>query len=148
MVRTLGTTGSPVLLTTKPWTLLQKDAAIQQGPHKSAHDYVEFLREELADMVDQATWMVIPYHRLRKLRHLRILPMGVVPQHECHSRPIVDYTYSNVNQETAPLAPHKAMQFGHALEFILAHVVHSNPKFGPVHFLKIDIADGFYQVWL
>jgi hypothetical protein len=40
------------------------------------------------------------------------------------------------------------MQFGRALERIVAQVVHSNPKFGPVQFLKIDIADGFYRVWL
>jgi hypothetical protein len=40
------------------------------------------------------------------------------------------------------------MQFGRALERIIAQVVHSNPKFGPVQFLKIDIADGFYRVWL
>jgi hypothetical protein len=40
------------------------------------------------------------------------------------------------------------MQFGRALERIITQVVHSNPRFGPVQFLKIDIADGFYRVWL
>lgn len=131
-----------------PWTLAQRDAAVQRGPHKSSHEYVDFLREELADMVDRATWIVLPYHRLRHLHNLRISPMGVVPQHERRPRPIVDYSYSDVNGNTVALAPPEAMQFGRALERLITQVVHSNPRFGPVKFLKIDIADGFYRVWL
>ena len=100
------------MLTTSPWTQEQKDSAIQRGPHKSAHEYMDFLREELTDMVDRATWMVLPYRHLRELCELRISSMGVVPQHERRPRPIVDYSYSNVNQETVPLAPQEAMQFG------------------------------------
>jgi hypothetical protein len=99
-------------------------------------------------MVDRATWMVLPYARLRELRNLRISPMGVVPQHERRPRPIVDYSFSGVNDDTVPLSPREAMQFGRALERIIAHIVHSDPTYGPVQFLKIDIADGFYRVWL
>jgi hypothetical protein len=40
------------------------------------------------------------------------------------------------------------MQFGRTLERLIRQVVRSDPRFGPVHFLKIDIADGFYRVWL
>jgi hypothetical protein len=148
LVHHLATTGAPVLFRTPPWTQQQKDDAIARGPHQSSHQYVEFLREELADMVDRATWLVLPYHRLRELRDLRVSPMGVVPQHERRPRPIVDYTFSGVNTDTIPLSPAEAMQFGRALERIIANVVHSDPKFGPVRFLKIDIADGFYRVWL
>ena len=99
-------------------------------------------------MVDRATWVVLPYHHLRHLPNLRVSPMGVVPQHERRPRPIVDYSFSHVNRDTARLAPVDAMQFGRALERIITQVVHSNPRFGPVRFLKIDIADGFYRVWL
>ena len=40
------------------------------------------------------------------------------------------------------------MQFGRALERLLAKVVHADPKYGPVKFIKIDLADGFYRVWV
>jgi hypothetical protein len=140
--------GFPVLMTTPPWTLAQRDAAVHRGPHQSSHQHREFLREELADMVERATWVVLPYSRLRHMRNLRISPMGVVPQHERRPRPIVDYSFSGVNTDTVKLAPAEAMQFGRALERIIRLVVLSNPKFGHVHFMKLDIADGFYRVWL
>mmetsp|Transcript_6869 Transcript_6869/g.13922 ORF Transcript_6869/g.13922 Transcript_6869/m.13922 type:complete len:325 (+) Transcript_6869:2219-3193(+) len=148
LVHHLGTRGAPVILTTPPWPTPHKDLAIARGPHSSARAFITFLRDELADMVDRATWMVLPYHRVRELRNLRISPMGVVPQHERRPRPIVDYSFSGVNDDTLPLSPHEAMQFGRALERIITQVVHSNPRFGPVKFIKIDIADGFYRVWL
>eukprot|EP00980_Cylindrotheca_fusiformis_P013602 scaffold3499_cov103-Cylindrotheca_fusiformis.AAC.1 len=74
--------------------------------------------------------------------------MGVVPQHERRPRPIVDYSYSGLNAETVPLIPREAMQFGRTLERLLAHIVQSNPAYGPVHLMKLDIKDGFYRVWL
>ena len=144
----LSSIGFPAHLSSDPWSLAHKDAAVLRGPHQSSFQHIDFLRDELADMVARATWIVLPYSRLRHLPNLRISPMGVVPQHERRPRPIVDYTFSGVNQETILLAPREAMQFGRALERIIAQVVHSNPRFGPVRFLKIDIADGFYRVWL
>ena len=140
--------GFPALMTTPPWTLAQRDAAVHRGPHKSSLEFRDFLREELADMVERATWVVLPYHRLRHVRNLRVSPMGVVPQHERRPRPIVDYSFSDVNTDTVKLAPNEAMQFGRALERIIRLVVLSNPRFGPVQFMKLDIADGFYRVWL
>jgi hypothetical protein len=38
------------------------------------------------------------------------------------------------------------MQFGKALERILAQIVAANPAHGPVQLTKVDIADGFYRV--
>ena len=90
LVQQLSKTGAPVVLSSKPWTTSQKDEAVARGPHQSSNEYVDFLRDELADMVERATWMVLPYSRLRQLRDLRISPMGVVPQHERRPRPIVD----------------------------------------------------------
>ncbi len=81
LLRHLGTSGFPVVLSSSPWTLDQRDSAIARGPHQSARQYVDFLRDKLADMVERATWMVLPYHRVRELRQLRLSPMGVVPQH-------------------------------------------------------------------
>ena len=135
-------------MSTPAWSLAQRDAAVARGPHTSANTFITFLRDELADMVDRATWVVLPYHTLRHLPNLRVSPMGVVPQHERRPRPIVDYSFSGVNTDTVLLAPPEAMQFGRTLERLIHQVVRSDPRFGPVQFLKIDIADGFYRVWL
>jgi hypothetical protein len=74
--------------------------------------------------------------------------MGVVPQHERRPRPIVDFTFSDVNDDTVSLTPREAMQFGRAFDRLIHQVVQADPRFGPVQFMKLDIADGFYRVWL
>jgi hypothetical protein len=63
-------------------------------------------------------------------------------------RLIVDYSFWGVNDETVRLSPHGAMQFGRALERLLFRIRHANPRFGPTYMAKIDLADGFYRLWL
>jgi hypothetical protein len=140
-------------MTTVPWSGKRVEATMARGPHKSAFEYANFLGEELLEFVLKGKWIVLPYsivqtlpHRVR--RQLRISPMGVVPQRDCRPRVIVDYSFFGVNDKKAKLAPRKAMQFGKALERILRQIVESNPTHGPVYLLKIDIADGFYRIWL
>jgi hypothetical protein len=60
----------------------------------------------------------------------------------------VDYSFSGVNEDTILLAAQEAMQFGRALQRILTKIVCADPPYGPVPMAKIDIADGFYRVWL
>jgi hypothetical protein len=79
----------------------------------------------------------------------RLSPMGDVPQRERPPRIIVDYTFYGVNANTLfLLSALETMQFGKALERILEHIVEADPRFGPVHLIKVDIADGFYRVSL
>jgi hypothetical protein len=40
------------------------------------------------------------------------------------------------------------MQFGRALERFLNKIIHTDPHFGPIKTLKVDMANGFYQVWV
>jgi hypothetical protein len=42
----------------------------------------------------------------------------------------------------------ECIQFGHALWGILWHLNSTNPHLGPLYLSKIDIADGFYRVWV
>jgi hypothetical protein len=101
----------------------------------------------MADMIEKNQWLVLPYKQVKALLpHLRISPIGVVPQRDRRPRTIVDYSFSGVNQETCPIAPNEAMQFGTVLHRIVEAIVNANPKFGPVYLCKVDIADGFYQV--
>ena len=85
---------------------------MQRNSHPSAIAHQDFLRIELADLINQHFWIVLPFELVQSLHPLRLSPMGVIPQRDRRSRVIVDYTFSKVNQETAPNAPHEAMQFG------------------------------------
>jgi hypothetical protein len=40
------------------------------------------------------------------------------------------------------------MQFGRALKRIITQIVKADQRFGPVEFIKIDIADGSYRIWV
>jgi hypothetical protein len=60
----------------------------------------------------------------------------------------VDNSFYEVNQETVRLGPKEAMQFGQVLEKVLYKVRHANPRYGPVYIGKVNLANGFYQVWL
>lgn len=60
----------------------------------------------------------------------------------------MDYTFSGINVDTLPLAPKESMQFGRALQRVITKVVQLNPRYGQVQMAKIDIADGFYRIWL
>jgi len=143
----LSTTGVPAPMMSTPWTLDQKDHAIHRGVHQSAtQQYRSYLEDEMAAMVEHGYWCVLPYRAVRSLPSLKISPVGVVPQRERRPRPIIDYTWSGVNGDTAPIAPFSAMQFGSTLQRILQKIAYANPTFGPVQMLKCDLSDGFYRI--
>lgn len=138
--------GAGVPLHTGPWDEDRLRRAAERGSHRSAKDEVEFVCLEMLDFCKQGFWTVLPLQAALQLAHLRLSPLGVVPQRDRRSRLIVDYTYSGVNDETARLAPPEAMQFGKTLQRVLTKVVHADPYYGPVSLGKIDIADGFYRI--
>ena len=151
MLRHLRIHGAPVKKRDRPWTSAEVDAAAQRGCHQSANSYKEFLYGELADMIEQGQWLVLPLKLAQKLPGLRISPIGVVPQHDRRPRTIVDYSFpkdKNLNLATVPLFHREAMQFGRALQRVLRLVAQADPRHGPVHLSKTDIADGFYNVRL
>ena len=99
-------------MATPPWSREERDAAIRRGPHKSAHAEREFLLEEILDFYDQGYWAVLLYDDVRESLDLRISPLGVVPQHERQPQLVVDYSFSGMNSDTAPLAQKESIQFG------------------------------------
>ena len=72
--------GVPVLLHTRPWTLLEKDKAMQRGNHPSTKAFAEFIKDEMTDMRSKGMFVVLPYHLVRSLAPLRISPLGCFPQ--------------------------------------------------------------------
>ena len=139
--------GVPAPSTAPPWTLAQKDQAVHRGPHPSAaRHYAAFLLEDMYDYVHMGYWVVLPYSAIRSLPHLKLAPSGVIPQRERRPRPIMDYTYNQVNQGAAPVAPTQAMQFGHTLQRLLQRLAYCNPTHGPPLLAKLDLADGYYRI--
>ena len=140
--------GAPVLQTTKPWSRTEISVALARGSHQSAFSHLEFLRDEMADMIDQGYWTILPYSTVLNLSHLRLSPLGIVPQRDRRPRIIVDYTFWGINEDTVSLAPSEAMQFGRALQRVLHKIRRANRRFGPTYMIKVDIADGFYRLFV
>ena len=144
--------GVPVLSSSDPWTLEQKDACIERGCHKSARDHAAFLREELAEFVESRFWAVLPY-RLVRLLELMFSPAAIKEERERKPRLLCNHSWPwlgwpSVNETTLPHAPPEAMQFGRAFHRLLYEIRHANPKFGPTRAAKYDIKDGFYRLFL
>ena len=139
-------TGVPVVMSTAPWSTKRRTKHVRRGSHKSCHDHLDFIRMEMLDFVKKGYWMVLPYRLVKDLPHLRLSPLGVVPQRERRPRLIVDYTFNGVNDDTVKMMPNEAMQFGRALERVLYSIHHANPHHGPVYVSKTDLADGFYRI--
>ena len=140
--------GASVPTATAPWTRERKDAAVIRGPHKSSDGERAFVAREMLDFCRQGYWVVLPYEVVVDWPNLRISLLGFVPQRDRRPRLIVDYTFSGPNQDTLQSAPREAMQFGRALQRVFTTPVHADARYGPVHMAKIDVADGFYRIWV
>jgi len=139
---------APIVMRTPPWPCSRQDAAVTRGPHLSAKHHLAFLEQEMLAMVQKGQWLILPYATVASLPNLRLSPLGVIPQHDCRPRTIADYTFSGVNGNMVPLADHLPLQFGRALLCILCKIISSDPAFSPVYLLKLDMANGFYQIHL
>jgi len=80
--------------------------------------------------------------------NLCISPLGVIPQCDQQPQTIMDYTFLGINANMVDLTRHLPLQFGHALLCILWKIVTSNPTFGPIYIIKLDLANGFYRIHL
>ena len=138
--------GAQAKLSGPAWSAEQLEACVARGPHKSAVEHSEFVRDEMADFCDKGFWTVLPFNLVKDLPNLRLSPLGVVPQRDRRPRLIVDLSFWGINDETISLAPRESMQFGRALERILYRIRHADPAYGPVYLSKYDISDGFYRI--
>jgi hypothetical protein len=144
----LRVTGAPVVLSTPPWSMHQKQEALKRGARQSANVYNAFLRGEFATMIKKKQWILLLAKLVLAEAELRLSPLGVLPQWDRRPRSNIDYSFYCINDDTVLMAPPEAMQFGKALWRILSEIVRSNPCLGPVYFSKVDIADGFYRIWV
>jgi hypothetical protein len=141
--------GVPLLSSTPPWTPYQRTQAYRHGGHRSAqHHHRNFLYEDMLDMIHKRYWTVLPYSSVHYLPLLKLAPSGVVPQRTCRPRPIMDYSFSGLNQAMVPLAPTMAMQFGNTIHRLLQRIAYADPSLGPVYLAKFNLSDGFYRIRL
>ena len=59
------------------WMEGERQAALKQGPHRSATEHTLFLRKEFASMIEKGQWVVLPYSVAKGLPGLRLSPPGV-----------------------------------------------------------------------
>jgi hypothetical protein len=130
--------GAPIVTKSAPWTRQQKRDALRRGPPQSARQYVDFLRKEYVDMIRKGQLVLLPARLILGEKNLKLSPLGVVPQRDRRTRTISEYSFVGVNDDTIPLLPSEAMQFGRALQRILRATPRVDPRLGPVYLSKID----------
>ena len=147
-LETLRSKGAAVELKDQPWSPAKLEEAAEYGSHKSCDRDLSFVAKEMLSFADKGFFLVLKYEDAKSMPNLRLAPMGLVPQRERRDRIVVDYSYWGTNDVSLPTAPQEAMQFGRALQRVLQRMYDADPKHGPVHLMKLDVADGFYRVWL
>ena len=68
--------GVPVPMDTSSWTSQHKDDCVAYGCHKSAKMHKEFIREEMADIIEKGFWVVLPYSIAKDLPDSAYSPLG------------------------------------------------------------------------
>jgi hypothetical protein len=70
------------------------------------------------------------------------------PSETSDPEPLVTIPSSESTIRRWPCPPEECIQFGKAFWRVQLHLKSANPHLGPVYFSKIDIADGFYCIWV
>ena len=72
--------GALVILSSAPWSEETKKERFIRGPHKSAHEYVNFLGVKFLDFLRKGYWMLLPHDNVQDMADVCYSPLGVVPQ--------------------------------------------------------------------
>ena len=80
LLKRLAKTGAPAVMSTKPWSRRTIEKRIRRGSHQSCRAHLDFLREEMLEFVRKGFWLLLPYRLVKKMKQLRVSPLGVIPQ--------------------------------------------------------------------
>ena len=72
----------PALTSSPPWSIETKQACVDRGCHRSATEHASFLREEMAEFIDNRFWAVLPYEQIKQLPDLQLSPVAVKEERE------------------------------------------------------------------
>jgi hypothetical protein len=123
--------GVPALTSSPPWCGDRKDTLIERGCHQSATEHADFLREEMAEFIENRFWNVLPYRMVRDLPHLQLSTAAVKEERERKPRILCDHSWYPVNHNTLMHAPPEAMQFGRRRLGQLGTRTDRSPAFKP-----------------
>ena len=151
--------GCPVTCN-KNWSKEEIVAALQRGPHLSAHDPLarQCLHDETNDKIEQGYAKVIRWSTIKNNipASLKISPVAMIPHKSRKFRCILDLSFTlqhnnkpidSVNTSTHLMAPQKAMaELGSALKRIIATLADTHNLSKPWKFTKVDIKDGYWRL--
>jgi hypothetical protein len=118
----------------RDWTLVEIQAAIDQGPHKSARepDAIAHFAQEVTNKVAKGQARVVLWEDIKANHpwHLKVLPVAAIPHKSRAYHSILDLSFALrladggvvelVNNTTTKLAPRGAIdQLGHSLKQII-----------------------------
>jgi hypothetical protein len=84
--------GVPALTSSPPWSTETKQACVERGCHRSAVEHATFLREEMAEFIDNRFWVVLPYRAVAHLPNLQLSPAAVKEERERKPRLLCETT--------------------------------------------------------
>ena len=79
---------------------------------------------------------------------MRLLPPGVKEERYKRTGRLKEYSFSELNSKTLPIAAMYAMQYGHEFYHLIREVVISDLVLVLVHVLNADVSDSFYRIGL
>ena len=79
------------------------------GAHKSCLEHIEFLHEDLTDIIQKGQRVILSASDVKELSGLWVSLPGVVPQRERQPRWMCGYSWYGMNDETLPLISMKAV---------------------------------------
>ena len=138
--------GVPCIQEDEDWSLELLDERMARGCHRSATEHKAFIREEMADFVENGFYAVLPYSKVRHLKGLRLSPLGIKEERDRRARLVVDHTWFLINLHTLGYTTKEAMQFGGALYRLLYKIHHADPRYGKICVAKFDVKDGYYRM--
>ena len=138
--------GVPVMFHGRPWNKDKVNASMKRAHNKSATEDIEFLCEDFVDMIDKDQWLILPCEEVQDLPGLYLSPPGGISQRNRHHRWIEDDTWSEVNQDTVPLAPMYVIHYGRGLDRILREILVSNLIYSPVQMTKTNLCHRLYCI--
>jgi hypothetical protein len=146
--------------TGRDWKLVEIQAAINRGPHKSAlePDAIEHFAAEIRDKVNKGQARVVLWDDIKGNHpcQLKVSPVAAIP-HKSHTYcSILDLSFRlrledggvvpSVNDTTEKLAPRGAInQLGHCLKRVI-HAFTEVDNDTVILMAKWDIQDGFWRL--
>ena len=102
----------------------------------------------MGDMHRKGMFIILPYYLVMDLPHLKVSPIGCVPQRKRRPRMKKDCTFSCINTETLKIAPNKKIQWECTFYCLLWYIFSAYFRHGRVLLSKNELSDGFYQFHL